>query len=218
MGWLSQGICCLRQSALHCAVAAAIVLSGLAAMSFSGGCAHPVQPLALSAERIESALAQAVKAASEVSGVSDIAIRATENAEACRIAATKLVAGLTSTGSVEQVAAIKSLREAEKAALDAGRMATEAVEHAVIATNAVAAMKKLAGQAVETETSQVDKIVTKIQKLGSQCVKEAAAARKLSDELKKKWLSLSSEAMLLPPSTNSIALTVSNGVPAAGGL
>lgn len=209
-------ICNCRRSVSPFAVAA-VVLSGLSAVSFLGGCAHPVQPLEPSADRIERSLATAVRAASDVSGIADIAMRAMENAEACRISAMKQLAGSKFTNSVERVAAERFLRDAEKASLEAGRMALEAAGHAGNVTNAVAAMKKLAGQAAEGDASQTDKIVTKMQKLGGQCVKEAAAARKLSDELKKKWLTLSSDAMLLPSPGNSVVSPASNSVPATSG-
>lgn len=210
-------IYCFRRYVLRLA-GVTLVLSGLAAVLLTGGCAHPGQTLEPSTGRIERELAQAAKAASEVSDVADIAMRATENAEAYRIAAMKLLAGLTATGSVERVAAMKSLREAEKSALEAGRMAMDAARHAGNVTNAAVTMKQLAGQAVDVDTLQRDRILVKMQNLGGQCVKEAVAARKLSDELKKKWLSLSPDDMRLMSPTNSITPPVSNGVVADSGL
>lgn len=161
-------------------------------------------------------MSQAEKVCSDMLGFDDVVRHAVENAEAHRIAAAKRLVGL-STGSVELADAAGSLKEAEKEALDAHAMAAEAAAHALNATNAVAAMQRLAGEVIESRADQTGKLISRIQKLGAECAREAAATRRLTEALKKKWLSLSVEALSAAGATNSAATAVSNGIPSYGG-
>lgn len=172
------------------AAAVPLCIGGIVAVFFLCGCTHQCPPPQPAPERMEHTLAGVVKASAEISGVDDIARRAVENAEARKIAATRQLAESAGNTAEEKAAVGEFLKKAEKEASEAQSMALELAVHTANVTNAVAAVRKLAEQAAVSGQSRAEKLAAKARELGDQCVREAATARKLSDDLKKKWLSL----------------------------
>jgi hypothetical protein len=203
--WLAFRLCCGRR----CVLAAAF-----AATSFLGGCAHLGQPLEPVPDRMNRTVAEAVKASADALSAADIAKRAVENADACRCEAEEQLAeAMTNDGPGRVGTAEATLKGARKEAAETREKAAEIAVHVANATNEVAAVKKLAEQAVAAGQAQAKKLAGKAQHRGDRCRKEAEAARRLSDGLKRRWLSLSPAPSLEPPRTNGVATSASNNAP-----
>lgn len=194
MAWFAPG---LMSRVLVVGPVAAVFFSTLFAFSALVGCVHQRQSSEPIADRLGRAVSNAVRAAAETTGSGDIAERAVENAEACRNAAAQYLEGLAASNAVGQTAAAEALKTAVKEALEAHDAASRIARHTENVSNAVVAVKELVEQVPAAGAGKAEALAAKAQDLSSFCVKESAAARRLSNELKVKWL------LLLPysPST-----------------
>ncbi|MEI6218724.1 MAG: hypothetical protein WCP86_07470, partial [bacterium] len=84
---------------IYCIVRRAMFILSFWAMPFLGGCAHTGKTDESVPERISIVVAAAIKASVDASSFDKIAMRAVENAEACKNAADDQLSHATSSGN-----------------------------------------------------------------------------------------------------------------------